>query len=104
MRIRGRKSKNINGVDVFKGLWVSPIRKGCDRREQSCCEANIRRLWVQTMRKDVAKQISVGFGLAQYERDATEGSNPYERDATEGSNPVAKRMLPNNFPQVQVNV
>jgi hypothetical protein len=56
------------------------------------------------MRKDVAKQISVGFGLAQYERDATEGSNPYERDATEGSNPVAKRMLPNNFPQVQVNV
>ena len=35
MRRRGRKSKNINSVDVFKGLWVRPMRKGCDRREQS---------------------------------------------------------------------
>ena len=73
MRRRERKSKNINSVDVFKGLWVRPMRRGCDRREQSC------------------------------EEDATEGSNHAKRmrpkgesceeDATEGSN-HAKRMRP----------
>jgi hypothetical protein len=39
------KATNINCVDVFKGLWVRPMRRGCDRREQSnakgCCEATI---------------------------------------------------------------
>ena len=29
------KSKNISEADVLKGLWVSPIRRGCDQREQS---------------------------------------------------------------------
>jgi hypothetical protein len=39
MRRRVRKSKNINEVDVLKGLWVRP------------------------MRKDVAKQPSAGLGF-----------------------------------------
>ena len=55
MRRRERKSKNINSVDVFKGLWVRPMRRGCDRREQSC------------------------------EEDATEGSNHAKRMRPKGA-------------------
>jgi hypothetical protein len=39
MRRRERKSKNINGVDVFKGLWVSPIRKDV-AKQQSLVQKN----------------------------------------------------------------
>ena len=59
MRRRARKSKNINSVDVFKGLWVRPMRNGSDQREQSNAK------WMRPQ------------GAIQCEKDATAGSNPF---------------------------
>ena len=66
MRRRVRKSKNINEVDVLNGLWVRPMRRGCDRREQSFS--------VRPMHKDVAKQPSAGLWVRPMRRGCCEAT------------------------------
>lgn len=56
MRRRERKSKNINTVDVFKGLWVRPMRMDVAKQLSEG-------LWVRQLRKDVAKQPSAKYNF-----------------------------------------